>query len=209
MTKLTYAFNIRFTRPDEAHETAYETGYSVVAATLEAAEATVRAHHTHLAVTGTTLVAIVSEDGDFLYKAPPEHFQPAMTVNIIPNEHGNPAGKLADAELRFTAGPLAGLKLIGFAVWERRNGSGRNVTFPARQYSVNGERRSFALLRPLTDTKATDTIRDLVLAAMAKHEADTADGAIRVDSNAMAKCGACGTEHPAGVECQCPDNGCQ
>ena len=29
------------------------------------------------------------------------------------------------------------------ALWERKNG-GRNVTFPARQYSVNGERRSFA-----------------------------------------------------------------
>ena len=45
------------------------------------------------------------------------------------------------------ASPLSGMKLVGFAVWERRDG-GRNVTFPARQYSVNGERRSFALLRP-------------------------------------------------------------
>src|SRR5438876_8511744 len=48
--------------------------------------------------------------------------------------------------------PLAGLKLIGFSIWERRGGSGRNVTFPARQYAVNGERRSFALLRPIVDT---------------------------------------------------------
>jgi hypothetical protein len=61
-----------------------------------------------------------------------------MTVKIIPNDKGNPPGKLADAELHFTEGLLEGLKLIGFAVWERRNG-GRNVTFPARQYSVNGE----------------------------------------------------------------------
>ena len=59
-----------------------------------------------------------------------------MTVKIISNERGNPPGKLADAELHFTLGPLDGLKLIGFAVWERRTCAGRNVTFPARQYSV-------------------------------------------------------------------------
>ena len=51
-----------------------------------------------------------------------------MTVKIITNERGNPPGKLADAELHFSDGPLAGLKLIGFAVWERRTGAGRNVT---------------------------------------------------------------------------------
>lgn len=79
----------------------------------------------------------------------------------------NPPGKLADVELHFDDGPLAGLKLIGFAVWERRGAnSRRNVTFPARQYSVNGERRSFALLRPITDdTSAQDRIRDLILGA--------------------------------------------
>ena len=96
-----------------------------------------------------------------------------MTVKILPNEKGNPPGKLADAELHFTDGPLTGLKLIGFAVWERKTGNGRNVTFPARQYSVNGERRSFALLRPITDTTAQDRIRDLVLDAYAEHEAAT------------------------------------
>jgi hypothetical protein len=67
-----------------------------------------------------------------------------MTIKIVPNEKGNPPGKLADAELHFTDGVLDGLKLIGFSVWERRSGNGRNVTFPARQYSVNGDRRSFA-----------------------------------------------------------------
>lgn len=97
-----------------------------------------------------------------------------MTVRIIANDKGNPPGKLADAELHFTDGPLAGLKLIGFAVWERRTGGGRNVTFPARQYSVNGERRSFALLRPVTDTTAQDRVRDLVLQAYAEHEAEEA-----------------------------------
>jgi hypothetical protein len=44
------------------------------------------------------------------------------------------------------------------------------VTFPARQYAVNGERRSFALLRPLVDASAQDRIRDLILQAYAEHE---------------------------------------
>ena len=90
-----------------------------------------------------------------------------MTIKIFPND--NPQGKLADAELHFTSGPLEGLKLIGFSIWERRTG-GRNVTFPARQYSVNGERRSFALLRPIVDATAQDRIRDLILAAYAEYE---------------------------------------
>ena len=58
-----------------------------------------------------------------------------MSVRILPNTTSNPPGKLADAEVVFEAdaGPFTGLKLIGFAIWERRTG-GRNVTFPARQY---------------------------------------------------------------------------
>src|SRR5713226_4878219 len=93
-----------------------------------------------------------------------------MEIKITPNDKGNPPGKLADAELHFSDGPLAGLKLVGFAVWERRNGKGRNVTFPARQYSVNGERRSFALLRPVVDPGAQEGIRDLILDAYAHYE---------------------------------------
>jgi|SRR5688572_17829552 len=93
-----------------------------------------------------------------------------MVVKITANDKNNPPGKLAEAELHFTEGVLNGLKLIGFAVWERRTGGGRNVTFPARQYSVNGERRSFALLRPITDVTAQDRIRELILEAYAESE---------------------------------------
>ena len=93
-----------------------------------------------------------------------------MVVKIVPNEKHNPPGKLADAELHFTDGVLDGLKLIGFSVWERRTGGGRNVTFPARQYAVNGERRSFALLRPIAEVSAQERIRDLVLEAYAEYE---------------------------------------
>ena len=97
-----------------------------------------------------------------------------MQVKFTPNDKGNPPGKLADAELHFTDGPLEGLKLIGFGIWERRGGAGRNVTFPARQYSVNGERRSFALLRPVVDATAQERIRDLILEAYTAHESEHA-----------------------------------
>jgi len=93
-----------------------------------------------------------------------------MVVKIVPNDKGNPPGKLADAELHFSDSVLDGLKLIGFAIWERRGGGGRNVTFPARQYSVNGERRSFALLRPVVDATSQNRLRDLILEAYAQHE---------------------------------------
>jgi len=93
-----------------------------------------------------------------------------IVVKITPNDKGNPPGKLAEAELHFTSGELDGLKLIGFAVWERRGGNGRNVTFPARQYAVNGERRSFALLRPISDTSAQERVRQFVLEAFAEYE---------------------------------------
>ena len=101
----------------------------------------------------------------------------SIVVKITPNEKGNPPGKLAEAELHFTSGVLEGLKLIGFSVWERRGAAGgRNVTFPARQYAVNGERRSFALLRPIVDTSAQNRVRELVLEAYAEYEA-TAEAA--------------------------------
>ena len=91
-----------------------------------------------------------------------------MKVHIIRTD--SPAGKLADAELHFTEGPLEGLKLIGFSIWERRSRPGRNVTFPVRQYSVNGERRSFALLRAIMDATAQDRLRDLILEAYGAQE---------------------------------------
>jgi len=93
-----------------------------------------------------------------------------MTIKITPNDKGNPPGKLAEAELHFNDGPMEGLKLIGFSIWERRGGNGRNVTFPARSYVVNGDRRSFALLRPIVDNTAQAKLRDLILEAFQEYE---------------------------------------
>ena len=96
-----------------------------------------------------------------------------LSVRIVPNTSGNPPGKLADAEVIFEAdaGPFTGLMMIGFSIWERRAG-GRNVTFPARQYSVHGERRTFALLRPANgDVSAQEAIRDAILEAYSREVA--------------------------------------
>src|SRR5688572_22027119 len=93
-----------------------------------------------------------------------------MTVKIKPKDKGSPVERLAEAELQFTGGTREGLKLIGLVIWERRGGSGRNVTFPALQYSVTGEKRSFRLLRPIADPAAHERIRALILAAYAEFE---------------------------------------
>jgi hypothetical protein len=96
-----------------------------------------------------------------------------VSVKILPNDSSSPQGKLADAEVIFGAecGPLQGLRLIGFSIWERRGG-GRNVTFPARQYEVNGNRRSFVLLRSVAgDEGAYDGIRKVILDAYTRIEA--------------------------------------
>jgi hypothetical protein len=100
----------------------------------------------------------------------------AMTIQFRPNDSGNPPGKLADAELHFSEEPLDGLKLVGFAVWERRDGR-RYVTLPTRKYSVNGERRSFALLRSTSDTASQDRLREALLDAYREREAALAASA--------------------------------
>ncbi len=114
-----------------------------------------------------------------------------MVVKFAPNDRGNPPGKLADAELHFSEGTLDGLKLIGFGIWERKNGNGRNVTFPARQYSVNGERRSFALLRPVVDAAAQDRVREFILQAYAEYEEQLVSG--RVDARRGTAAGRAGS----------------
>jgi hypothetical protein len=49
------------------------------------------------------------------------------------------------------------------------------VTFPSRQYNVGGDRRSFALLRPVADASSQERVRDLVLQAYADYEETSAN----------------------------------
>jgi hypothetical protein len=80
------------------------------------------------------------------------------------NGHAAP-GKLADAEIHFTGGELDGLKLVGFAVWRSRDGKGQNVSFPARQFTVDGDRRSYSLLRWIQAREAQVKLEAAVLDA--------------------------------------------
>jgi hypothetical protein len=89
------------------------------------------------------------------------------TIKIIRNGRNSPPDKLADAELHFIGGELDGLRLLGFGVWQQRNGVGPFVSLPTRPFTVNGERRNFALLRAVDDRSAEDRVRQLVLQAYA------------------------------------------
>ena len=99
-----------------------------------------------------------------------------ITINIVRNDKDKPHDKLADAELQFIGGELDGLKLLGFGIWQQRNGTGRNVTFPARPFMVNGERRNFALIRAVDDRSAEDRLRQLVLEAYLAESGQSENG---------------------------------
>lgn len=104
--------------------------------------------------------------------------QEDMTVVVVPARLNAPRGKLADIELHFGAGPLAGLQLVGFTVWARRGDQSPAVTFPCRNYAVNGERRTFALLRAF-DRSDAERIRELIVAAYNAQAAAKGDIAAR------------------------------
>lgn len=93
-----------------------------------------------------------------------------ITIQIIKTNGHSAPGKLADAEIHFTGGELDGLKLVGFAVWQRRDGRGENVSFPARQFTVHGDRRSFSLLRWIAKRDAQDRLEAVVLEAYRRQQ---------------------------------------
>ena len=65
-----------------------------------------------------------------------------MTIKIIAERQRQPAGKAGGRGAALHRRPARRAEADRLRVWERKTGTGRNVTFPARQYSVNGERRS-------------------------------------------------------------------
>ncbi len=90
---------------------------------------------------------------------------------------GTQKGKLADAALQILTGELAGIEVVGFTVWEGRNGP--NVTFPARKFAGrDGKERSFSYVRSSRRGQATgmSQLRTRILAtyetAVAEANAD-------------------------------------
>ncbi|RMG60488.1 MAG: hypothetical protein D6713_02705 [Deltaproteobacteria bacterium] len=87
-----------------------------------------------------------------------------MRINFILNRSGHPEKKLADVEIHFDEGLLAGLKLTGFAVWRGNGARGPFVTFPSRPYEDATGRRFFEYLRPSsTSPLAARKFRDYII----------------------------------------------
>ena len=97
-----------------------------------------------------------------------------ISIHILQTNGQAAPGKLADAEIHFNGGELDGLKLVGFAVWKNRDGQGEDVSFPSRQVVVHGERRSFSLLRWISERTAQERIAALVRRAYADQGSRTA-----------------------------------
>jgi hypothetical protein len=70
-----------------------------------------------------------------------------MRVQFVEREN-RPERLVCEAELVFgeEAGPLAGMKLVGFSLWRSAEGE-VFVTFPSRSSVVGNERRFFDYLR--------------------------------------------------------------
>jgi hypothetical protein len=68
-----------------------------------------------------------------------------MRVQFV-EKAGGPERLVCDAEILFDEFPLAGMKLVGFALWRSTDG-GLSVTFPSRAFGGGTERKFFEYLR--------------------------------------------------------------
>jgi len=78
-----------------------------------------------------------------------------MRVHYVLNHGGTPASKLADVEIHFEEGLLAGLKLVGCSVWRSKKGEAPTVLVPSRSYATAGGVRYYELLRSSVDGAAS------------------------------------------------------
>ena len=83
-----------------------------------------------------------------------------MRVHYVLNHGGTPASKLADVEIHFEEGLLAGLKLVGCSVWRSKKGEAPTVLVPSRSYATAGGVRYYELLRSSTDGAAAGNAQD-------------------------------------------------
>jgi hypothetical protein len=85
---------------------------------------------------------------------------------------GGPERLVCEAEVVFEAeaGPLAGMKLMGFSLWRSAEGE-VFVSVPARPYDAGGERRFFDLLRPVEGQAAS--VKRLKAWILDQHRADS------------------------------------
>jgi hypothetical protein len=76
-----------------------------------------------------------------------------MRVQFVQRETG-PERLVCEAEVVFDeAGPLSGMKLVGFSLWRSPEGE-VYVTFPSRAFGAGNDRRYFDYLRSVDGTVA-------------------------------------------------------
>lgn len=75
-----------------------------------------------------------------------------MKIKFNQRDNG-PERLLAEAEIAFDEGLLAGCKVVGSFVWRGADDVAR-VTLPARAFGTGSDRRYFDLLRSDTDNSA-------------------------------------------------------
>jgi hypothetical protein len=76
--------------------------------------------------------------------------KPTETITVNNPAAGAPANLLANVEILFAAGLLAGLRLTGIALWAAKAGDGRrfvSVTFPSRAVEGDEGTRYFDHIR--------------------------------------------------------------
>ena len=91
-----------------------------------------------------------------------------MRVVFVERDNA-PERLVCEAEVVFEAeaGPLAGMKLVGFSLWRSPEGE-VYVTFPSRAFGAGTERRFFDFLRSVEGTAAdAKRVKAWILDAMA------------------------------------------
>jgi hypothetical protein len=75
-----------------------------------------------------------------------------MRIQFVRRENG-PERLICEAEVVFEEGPLTGMKLVGFSLWNGADGE-IYVTFPSRASGAGAERRYFDYLRSIEGNAA-------------------------------------------------------
>jgi hypothetical protein len=92
----------------------------------------------------------------------------ASPVHLLAPRPGSPSAKLRDVEVTITeenAHFFVGTKIVGFSLWDN-DAEGIGVQLPNRPFKVNGERRSFSLLRSASgDLTALDPLKRYIVDA--------------------------------------------
>jgi len=80
-----------------------------------------------------------------------------MRIHFMLNKGERPEALLADVEVHFEEGPLAGLKMVGCSVWRSKKSEAPTVLVPSRSYATAQGVRYFELLRDSEEGKHKQT----------------------------------------------------